>query len=81
MENRMSILRRVVYIYFGFAGAVAIWATGFWWGDVRATIFHSTVLIASTNWGVLGITGKDIVEWIEIAVKKMTGPAKHPETV
>ena len=70
MEKKMSIFRRVVYIFFGFAGIVAIVKTGFWWGDVIATIFHTTVLIASTNWGVMGITGKDIVEWIEIALKQ-----------
>ncbi len=80
MEKRMSIARRVVYIYFGIAGSVAMWVTGFWYGNVRATIFHSTVLIASTNWGILGITGKDIVEWIEMAVKKMTKPAKQSES-
>jgi len=27
-------------------------------------------MVASMNWGVLGITGKDVVEWIEIAFKK-----------
>jgi hypothetical protein len=53
----------------------AFWNSGnsgywFWYGNVIATIFHTTVLIAATNWGVLGITGKDIVEWIEIALKK-----------
>lgn len=70
MEKRISVFRRIVYIFFGFSGIVAIVATGFWYGNVIATIFHTTVLIAATNWGVLGITGKDIVEWIEIALKK-----------
>jgi hypothetical protein len=55
----------------GFAGIVAIVKTGFWYGNVIATIFHTTVLIAATNWGVMVITGKDIVEWIEIALKKI----------
>jgi uncharacterized membrane protein YuzA (DUF378 family) len=71
MAKKISVLRRIVYIFFGFAGVVAIVATGFWYGNVIATIFHTTVLIAATNWGVMGITGKDIVEWIEIAVKKI----------
>ena len=71
MAQKISVFRRIVYIYFGFAGVVATIATGFWYGSVIATIFHTTVLIASTNWGVMGITGKDIVEWIEIAVKKI----------
>ena len=31
--------------------------------------FHLSIMIASMNWGVLGITGKDVVEWIEIAFK------------
>ena len=71
MAQKISVFRRIVYIYFGFAGVVATIATGFWYGSVIATIFHTTVLIASTNWGVLGITGKDIVEWIEVGVKKI----------
>lgn len=70
MEKRMSVFRRVVYIYFGFSGVVGIIATGFWHEHPLATIFHLTVMVASMNWGVLGITGKDIVEWIEIALKK-----------
>ena len=70
MEKRISVFRRVVYIFFGLSGIVGIVATGFWYGNVIATIFHTTVLIAAANWGVLGITGKDIVEWIEIALDK-----------
>jgi uncharacterized membrane protein YuzA (DUF378 family) len=70
MEKKISVSRRVVYIFFGFCGIVAIVKTGFWYGNVIATIFHTAVLIAATNWGVMGITGKDIVEWIEIALKK-----------
>jgi uncharacterized membrane protein YuzA (DUF378 family) len=70
MEKRISVFQRVVYIFFGFSGIVAIVATGFWYGSVTATIFHTTVLIAATNWGIVGITGRDIVEWIEIALKK-----------
>ena len=70
MEKRISVFRRVVYIFFGLSGIVGIVATGFWYGNVIATIFHTTVLIAAANWGVLGITSKDIVEWIEIALKK-----------
>jgi uncharacterized membrane protein YuzA (DUF378 family) len=70
METKMSVFRRVVYIFFGFAGILAIWKTGFWWKNVIATIFHTTTLIAATDWAVVGITGKDIVEWIEIAFKK-----------
>ena len=71
MAKQISVFRRIVYIFFGFSGVVAIIATGFWYGNVIATIFHTTVLIASTNWGIMGITGKDIVEWIEVAVKKI----------
>jgi uncharacterized membrane protein YuzA (DUF378 family) len=70
MGNKMSIIRRIIYLIFGISGVVAIWATGFWYGSVVATFFHSTVLIASTNWGLVGITGRDIVEWIEITIKK-----------
>jgi uncharacterized membrane protein YuzA (DUF378 family) len=70
MEKRLSIFRRVVYIFFGFSGIVATVTTGFWYDNVIGTIFHTTVLIATMNWGVLGMTGKDIVEWIEIALKK-----------
>lgn len=71
MVNKMSIIRRIIYLIFGISGVVAIWATGFWYGNAIATFFHSTVLIASTNWGLVGITGRDIVEWIEIAIKKI----------
>jgi uncharacterized membrane protein YuzA (DUF378 family) len=71
MAKRISVFRRIVYIFFGLAGLVAIAATGFWYGNVIATIFHTTVLIASTNWGIMGVTGKDIVEWIEVAVEKI----------
>jgi uncharacterized membrane protein YuzA (DUF378 family) len=71
MEKRISVFRKIVYIFFGLSGIVGIVATGFWYGSVIATIFHTTVLIAAVNWGVLGITGKDIVEWIEIALKKI----------
>lgn len=71
MAKKFSVFRRIVYCFFGFSGVVAIVATGFWYGNVIATIFHTTVLIASTNWGIMGITGKDIVEWIEVAVKKL----------
>jgi len=67
----MSIIRRIIYLIFGISGVVAIWATGFWYGSVTATFFHSTVLIASTNWGIVGLTGHDIVEWIEIVIKKI----------
>jgi uncharacterized membrane protein YuzA (DUF378 family) len=70
MERGISVFRRVVYIVFGFYGILAIVKTGFWYDNVMGTISHTIVLIAATNWGVLGITGKDIVEWIEIAVKK-----------
>ena len=70
VDRKMSVVRRVVYIVFGIAGIVAMVKTGFWWGSVIPTIFHSTVLIASANWGLVGITGKGIVEWIEIALKQ-----------
>jgi uncharacterized membrane protein YuzA (DUF378 family) len=71
MEKKISAFRKIVYIFFGFSGVVAIAATGFWYGNVIATIFHTTVLIAAVSWGVLGITDKDIVEWIEIALKRI----------
>jgi uncharacterized membrane protein YuzA (DUF378 family) len=70
MEKKISVFRRVVYILFGFSGIVAIVKTGFWYGSVIATIVHTVAVIAATNWGIMGITGKDIVEWIEIALKK-----------
>ncbi len=70
MEKKISVFRRVVYILFGFSGIVAIVKTGFWYGSVMATIVHTITLIAATDWGVKGITGKDIAEWIEIALKK-----------
>ncbi len=70
MEKGISAFRRVVYLFFGFSGIVAIVATGFWYDNIIASIFHTTVLIAATNWGVLGVTGKDVVEWLEIAFKK-----------
>jgi len=65
MEKRISVFRRVVYIFFGLSGIVGIVATGFWYGNVIATIFHTTVLIAAANWGVLSITGKDIVNGLK----------------
>ena len=71
MENKISIIRRIIYIIFGISGIVAIWATGFWYGNLIATFFHSTVLIAATNWGIMGVTDKDIVEWIEVTLKKI----------
>jgi len=71
MEKKISVFRRIVYIFFGLSGIVGIVATGFWYGNVIATIFHSAVLIAAVNWGVLGITGKDLVEWTEIALRKI----------
>ncbi len=70
LEKRISVFRRVVYVVFGICGVVAIAATGFWYGNPIATFFHTTVLIAATSWGIMGITGKDLVEWIETAVKK-----------
>lgn len=70
MRRRISVFRRAVYIFFGVSGVIATVVTGFWYGNVMATIFHTTVLVAATNWGVLGITGKDAVEWIEVASKK-----------
>ena len=72
MEKEISVFRRVIYIFFGLCGIVGIVKTGFWYGSVMATIFHSTTLIAATNWGVMGITGKDILEWIEIMALKKT---------
>ena len=73
MGNKMSTVRRTIYLVFGVSGIVATWATGFWYGSIIATFFHCTVLVASTNWGIVGITGRDIVEWIEIAIKKAVG--------
>jgi len=70
MEKRIPVFRRVVYIYFGFSGVMMMLKTGFWHEHPIATIFHCTVMICSMNWGVLGITGKDTVEWIEVALKK-----------
>lgn len=61
MEMKISIFRRIIYIFFGIAGVLAMIKTGFWHNNIIGTIFHSTVLIASANWGVLGVTGKDIV--------------------
>ena len=71
MKNKISLTRRIIYLIFGISGAAGIWFTGFWFGNVIASFFHSTVLIASTNWGIVGITGRDAVEWIEIALKKI----------
>jgi uncharacterized membrane protein YuzA (DUF378 family) len=71
MEKKISSFRRIVYIFFGLSGIAGIVATGFWLGNVISTIFHTTVLIAAVNWGVLGITGKDILEWIEIVLEKI----------
>jgi len=70
MEKKMSVFRRVVYLFFGLAGILAIVHTGFWWNNIIGTIFHTTTLIAAADWAVVGITGKDFVEWIEIALKK-----------
>ena len=72
MEKKISVFRRVVYIFFGFCGIIAMVKTGFWYGSVIATIFHTTTLMAVTNWGVKGITGKDTLEWIEIIALKKT---------
>jgi uncharacterized membrane protein YuzA (DUF378 family) len=71
MEKQISVFRRVVYICFGFCGMLGVVKSGIWYGSILATIFHTLALIAATNWGVVGITGKDIVEWIEIALKKI----------
>jgi uncharacterized membrane protein YuzA (DUF378 family) len=70
MQKKISVFRRVVYILIGFSGLVGTVTTGFWYGNVIATIFHTTALIGATNWGVVSITGRDIVEWIEIALRR-----------
>lgn len=64
-KRKITVFQRIIYIFFGFSGILAIWKTGFWYGSVIATIFHSTVLIAAVDWGVLGVSGRDIVQWIE----------------
>ena len=64
-RQKITTFQKIVYIFFGFSGILAIWKTGFWYGSIPATIFHTAVLIAAVNWGLLGIIGKDIVEWIE----------------
>jgi len=70
IEKKISVPCRVVYLLFGFSGIVAIVKTGFWYGSVMATLFHTLVLIAAVDWGVVGVTGKDIAEWMETAFRK-----------
>ena len=71
MEKRLSLFQRIVYIFFGFTGLVSIIATTNYLriNPPIKVFFHLSIMIASMNWGVLGITGKDVVEWIEIALK------------
>jgi uncharacterized membrane protein YuzA (DUF378 family) len=71
MEKRLSLFQRVVYIFFGFSGVVSIIATTkyLYTNTPIKVFFHLSIMTASMNWGVLGITGKDVVEWIEIALK------------
>jgi uncharacterized membrane protein YuzA (DUF378 family) len=71
MEKRLSLFQRVVYIFFGFTGLVSIIATTNYLrtNPPIKVFFHLSIMVASMNWGVLGITGKDIVEWIELALK------------
>ena len=64
-RQKITTFQRIIYIFFGFSGILGIWKTGFWYGSTPATIFHTAVLIAAVNWGILGISGRDIVEWIE----------------
>jgi len=63
--KKITTFQRIIYIFFGFAGILGIWRTGFWYGSMPDTIFHTAVLIAAVNWGILGISGRDIVEWIK----------------
>jgi uncharacterized membrane protein YuzA (DUF378 family) len=72
MKNRLSLFQRIVYIFFGFSGILSIIATTniLYTSKPIKVFFHITIMVASMNWGVLGITGRDVVEWIEIAFKK-----------
>jgi len=73
MENRLSLFQRIVYIFFGFTGLVSIIATTNYLrtNPPIKVFFHLSIMVASMNWGVLGITGKDVVEWIEIVLKNL----------
>ncbi len=73
MEKRLSLFQRIVYIFFGFTGLVSIIATTHYLrtNPPIKVFFHLSIMVASMNWGVLGITGKDVVEWIEIAFKRL----------
>ena len=71
MEKKISVFRRVVYIYFGITGILMLIRTGIWHKDFISTFFRATVVVCTLNWGVLGITGKELVEWIEIAFKNL----------
>ena len=70
MIAKMSIMRRIIYLIFGICGILATLKTGFWYHNTIGSIIHSIVMISSINWGIVGITGRDIVEWVEIGIRK-----------